>query len=104
MSGSKDFDQGEFNFDATEPEDGYRRWREELVAAQRAFEERWGVILGKRVSVSLRDHAKPLVGKLSIVRRKGVISNPPELELRGLHFYPSEIVAIHQVAGENPPD
>ncbi len=47
------FDQGEFNFQATGPEDGYRKWREELDAKKRAFEARWGVILGRTVCVTL---------------------------------------------------
>jgi hypothetical protein len=58
------FDQGEFNFAVDGPEDGYRKWREELDAKKRAFESRWGVVLGRRVSVSLTDHAKPLSGML----------------------------------------
>ena len=59
-----DFDQGQFNFDAKGSEDGFRKWREELDAKKRAFETRWGVILSRRVSVSLKNHAKPVAGIL----------------------------------------
>jgi hypothetical protein len=95
-----DFDQGEFNFDAKGSEDGYRKWREELDAKKRAFESRWGVILRRRVCVSLRDHAKPLTGILEWVneRKKGS-ATVPVLRLRGLEFSPSEIESIVQVEG-----
>jgi hypothetical protein len=93
-----DFDQGEFNFDAQGPEDGYRKWRQELEAAQRDFEQRWGVILGKHVEVQLNDMAKPLRGMLRIVIGKGLRANdPPELELRGLRFKPGAIQHILQI-------
>jgi len=56
------FNQGEFNFEARPGEKGYQRWREELDARKRAFEARWGVILGRRVRLQLRDHLHPIEG------------------------------------------
>jgi hypothetical protein len=94
-----DFDQGQFNFDAKGSEDGFRKWREELDAKKRAFETRWGVILSRRVSVSLRDHAKPLVGILEFVqpsKKKGG-DGTPTFRLKGLEFPPSDIESIMQV-------
>ncbi|NJM37576.1 MAG: hypothetical protein HC845_06800 [Akkermansiaceae bacterium] len=91
------FDQGQFNFDAKGTEDGYRRWREELDAKKSALESRWGVILSRRVRVSLIDHAKPLVGILELRSDLGKKpTDPPIFRLRGLEFTPSEIESIVQ--------
>ncbi|MDP3851110.1 MAG: hypothetical protein Q8Q59_11440 [Luteolibacter sp.] len=91
------FDQGQFNFDAQGPEDGYRRWREDLEEAKRAFESRWGVVMGKRVTVWLTNHAKPLSGILEWL--PGLRQNrnaPPRFRLRGLEFGVAEIESIVQ--------
>lgn len=92
------FDQGEFNFNANAPEDGYRKWREELDSKKRAFENRWGVILGRTVCVSLRDHARPLTGILEwIADPKKASPNSPHFRLKGMEFTVSEIDSIVQV-------
>lgn len=91
------FDQGEFNFDAKSSEEGFRRWREELDAKKRDFETRWGVILSKRVSVSLRDHAKPVTGLLEWVRTpKARPDDPPRFRIRSIEFGLAEIESIVQ--------
>jgi hypothetical protein len=96
-----DFDQGEFNFNAKGSEDGFRRWREELDAKKRAFESRWGVILSKRVSVSLKNHAKPIVGLLEWNSgKKTDPSAPPVFRIRSLEFGALEIESIVQVEDE----
>jgi hypothetical protein len=93
-----DFDQGQFNFDAKGSEDGYRKWREELDAKKQEFESRWGVILSRRVSVMLKDHAKPLTGILEwISDPKKSRSIQPLFRLKGLEFTPAEIDSIVQV-------
>lgn len=98
MTRPHNFDQGEFNFAAKGSEDGYRKWREELDAKKRAFEARWGVILSRRVSVSLKDHAKPLVGILELVSDpKKRDASRPLFRLKGLEFTPAEIESIVQV-------
>lgn len=98
------FDQGQFNFDAAGSEDGYRRWREELDTARRAFEKRWGVILSRRVLVVLQDHEKPLEGLLRLVSGSGKKSHaPPEFELCGLRFTPAMIQSIVQLDDAPPP-
>jgi len=92
------FDQGEFNFDAKGSEDGYRKWRQELDAKKHAFEVRWGVILSRKVSVSLKDHAKPLCGILELLADpKKRDASRPLLRLKGLEFTPTEIESIVQV-------
>ena len=93
-----EFDQGLFNFDAEGSEEGYRRWREDLEERQRAFEARWGVILSKKVSVSLRNHAKPLTGKIewaSSKKRGG--ADQPLFRIRSVEFTTAEIESIIQI-------
>jgi hypothetical protein len=93
-----DFDQGEFNFSAKGPEDGYRKWREELDAKKRAFEIRWGVILGRTVRVTLRDHVKPLTGILEWVSDpKQATPKSPQFRIKGVLFTISDIESIVQV-------
>lgn len=89
------FDQGEFNFEAPGGDAGWRRWREEMEEKKRAFESRWGVVLGKRVTVWLRDHAKPLSGKLEWLQDRSAPAHaPPRFRLRGLEFGVREIESI----------
>ncbi len=91
------FDQGQFDFDAPGSDAGWRRWREELDANKRAFESRWGVVLGKRVTVWLKDHAKPLSGMLEWQEPvKGKRNDPPSFKLRGLEFVVGEIESVVQ--------
>ncbi len=98
------FDQGQFNFDAKGSDDGWRKWREELDAKRRNFESRWGVILSRRVCVSLRDHAKPLSGMLEwTADPKRKPHDTPVFRLKGVEFTAAEIESIVQEdSGENP--
>lgn len=94
------FDQGQFNFDAPGSDAGWRKWRQELEAQQRAFESRWGVVLGKRVTVFLYKHAKPVSGLLEWVNRNEVRqSTPPRFRIRSLEFGYEEIESIVQEDG-----
>ncbi len=92
------FDQGQFDFDAPGSDAGWRRWREELDEKKRAFESRWGVVLGKRVTVWLKDHAKPMHGMLEWLEptRAGKDQGPPRFILRGLEFGHEEIESMVQ--------
>jgi len=91
------FDQGEFNFDAPSSDAGWRRWREELDSKKREFESRWGIILGKRVVVSLRNHAKPLCGLIEWIEPPATHRHlPPQFRMRGLEFGPDEIESLAQ--------
>ena len=101
---SMSFDQGEFNFEAPGSDAGWRRWREELEEKKRAFESRWGVVLGKRVTVWLRDHAKPLSGRLEwLDEKRGAKNATPRFRLQGLEFCHEEIESIVQESGEELP-
>lgn len=93
------FDQGQFDFDAPGSDAGWRRWREELDEKKRAFESRWGVVLGKQVTVWLKDHAKPLSGMIEWLEpaKAGNEKNgAPRFRLRGLEFGVGEIESIVQ--------
>lgn len=50
---------------------GYARWKAEAEGAKRAFEQRWGVPLGKPVRVQLRDEAREREGLLRMVEEPG---------------------------------
>ncbi len=41
----------------TATDEGYAQWKTEADAARRAFEQRWGIPLGKRVRVQLQGEA-----------------------------------------------
>ena len=98
MNDLTNFDQGEFNFAAKGNEDGYRKWREELDAKKRAFEARWGVILSRRVSVTLKGYSKPLTGILDLIAdSKKKDASRPMFRLKGLEFSPAEIESIAQI-------
>lgn len=92
-----DFNQGQFNFDAKGSEDGFRKWREELDEKKRAFEARWGVILNRRVRVTLAEFVKPLTGVLEWVQepKKGA-HQPPKFRLNGVEFGVGDIESIVQ--------
>lgn len=92
-----DFNQGQFNFDAQGSDDGFRKWREELDGKKRAFEGRWGVILNRRVRVTLVDFVKPLTGVLEWVQepKKGA-HHSPKFRLNGVEFGVGDIESIVQ--------
>jgi hypothetical protein len=91
------FDQGQFNFDAKGSEDGFRKWREELDARKKAFETRWGVILDRRVRITLKDYVKPLTGRLEwISNPKAKPDEPPRFRLRGVEFVAADLESIVQ--------
>jgi hypothetical protein len=95
------FDQGQFNFDAEGSEDGYRRWREDLDERKRAFESRWGVILSRKVSVSLKNHAKPVTGTIEwATRTKRGGADNPVFRIRSVEFTTAEIESIIQLDGD----
>ena len=52
---------------AAENDQGYAQWKAEAEAARRAFEQRWGIPLGKRVRVQLRGEPREREGVLRLV-------------------------------------
>jgi|GEM_PF-694985 len=96
------FNQGKFDFDTPGSDTGWRKWREQLDERKRAFEARWGVVLGKIVEVRLRDLAKPLRGRLEWIADNGKTGqgNPhsqPRFRLQGLEFGHEEIESVVQM-------
>ena len=85
------FDQGEFSFDDTGDEPGYRRWRERLDEQRRAFEKRWGVPLNQSVRLQLRGYDRPLIGRVEVVDPRGKI---PVLRIGRIEFRPEEIESV----------
>lgn len=95
----ENFDQGQFNFDATGDASGYASWQAELVARKRAVEQRWGIILGKRVRVKIKSIDKEHEGILILVEQK-CAKSPPLLRLtslKKLHISPGDIRALTRI-------
>jgi len=89
------FDQGEMDFSGNGSEEGHRKWQRELDDNKRAFETRFGVILGRRVRVQLTGELGPLEGMIYLVSRKTPQSAAPvRLCLGNREFTPREIESI----------
>jgi hypothetical protein len=70
----------------------------ENAKRKRDFEARWGVILSRNVSVSLRNHAKPLNGKIEWVSsKKRGGADKPLFRIRSVEFTTEEIESIIQL-------
>jgi hypothetical protein len=63
------FDQGELDLSGNGSEEGHRKWQQELDAKKRAFEARYGVILGRRVRVQLAGELNPLEGMIHLISK-----------------------------------
>jgi hypothetical protein len=82
----------------TENDQGYTQWKAEGEAARRAFEQRWGIPLGKLVRVQLLGEAREREGVLLVVEETR--SKPAkQLRLRlGTHVFPaSQIESVVRV-------
>lgn len=99
------FDQGEFDFNASGPEEGFCNWRRHLDAQKSALESRWGVILGRRVLVTLHHLDRPLEGIIHVLdnpRADGV--RPLRLRLGRIEFSSAEIASIVRLDPPSQPD
>lgn len=89
------FDQGELDLSGNGSEAGHRKWQQELEIKKRAFESRFGVILGRRVRVQLVGELRPLEGMIHLVSKN---LNQPGHKLRfqlgSREFSASEIESI----------
>lgn len=82
---------------------GWRRWQEDLAAKQRAFESRWGVILGKKVYVSVLHHPRPLTGRLEWINPdRNKLNAPPRFRLKGIEFGHADIESVVQLDDSAP--
>ena len=74
---------------------GYRRWREQLDEARRAFEHRWGVILDRPVRVRLEGHKRSIEGNIRLVSpSRAAKPQDIRLQIKTLKFTPAEIESI----------
>lgn len=93
------FDQGELNFDGAGTTKGYQKWRHELDERKRAFELRFGVIVGCPVRVCLADRLKPLEGIIHLVGGKQANSAKHlQFELGGTRFNTRDIESIVRIS------
>lgn len=76
-------------------EDGFERWKSEMDAANRAFEHRWGIPLGKRVRLQLRGEPREREGMLRLVEEQG--SNTLRLSLEGHVFAMAQIESVSRL-------
>lgn len=79
---------------------GYARWKAEAEGAKRAFEQRWGVPLGKRVRVQLRDEAREREGLLRMVEEPGSGGKTLRLRLGTEVFEAGRIESLVRVEGD----
>jgi len=99
------FDQGEFDFGASGSDEGYRNWQKRLDEKKRAFERRWGIVVGRRVRVTLHDHDRPFEGEIYLAT-DGVSDSCSAEEIRlrigGFEFTRAEIAGIVRLGGMMP--
>lgn len=70
-------------------ESGFAAWKAEAEAARRAFEQRWGIPLGKLVRVQLRGEPREREGLLFAVE-EAALKRSTKLHLRlGSHVFPA---------------
>lgn len=63
------FDQGELDLSGNGSDAGHRKWQQELDEKKRAFEARYGIILGRRVRVQLVGELNLLEGMIYLVSK-----------------------------------
>lgn len=76
---------------------GYAAWKSETEAAKRAFEQRWGVPLGKPVRVQLRGEAREREGCLFVAGEAAERGKPLRLRLGSEVFEASRIESVVRV-------
>lgn len=79
---------------------GYVAWKSEAEAAKRAFEQRWGVPLGKPVRVQLRGEAREREGSLFVAGEAAERGKPLRLRLGSEVFEASRIESVVRVEGD----
>jgi len=79
---------------------GYAAWKSAAEAAKRAFEQRWGVPLGKPVRVQLRGEAREREGCLFVAGEAAERGKPLRLRLGSEVFEASRIESVVRVKGD----
>jgi len=89
------FDQGELDLSGNGSEEGHRKWQLELDEKKRAFETRYGVILGRRVRVQLAGELHPLEGMIYLMSKDPRQAGAKlRLRLGNREFIASEIESL----------
>lgn len=89
------FDQGELDLTGNGSEEGHRKWLQELEEKKRAFELRFGVMMGRRVRVQLVGETYPLEGMIYLVSQKTPQTAAKlKLSMGSREFTPLEIESI----------
>ncbi len=89
------FDQGELDLTGNGSEEGHRKWQQELEEKKRAFELRFGVMIGRRVRVQLIGETYPLEGMIYLVSQKiPQTAAKLKLSMGNREFTPLEIESI----------
>jgi len=90
-----EFDQGEFVFDRSEDEKGYRQWQERLREKRREIESRFGILLGTRVRVQLVGEMKPIEGMIILPEVKAPCERGKlKLQMGHREFHLSQVESI----------
>ena len=89
------FDQGELDLTGNGSEEGHRKWQQELEEKKRAFELRFGVMVGRRVRVQLVGETYPLEGMINLLSQKiPHTAAKLKLSMGSREFTPLEIESI----------
>ena len=89
------FDQGELDLTGNGSNDGHQKWLRDLEERKRAFEMRYGVIVGRRVRVQLIGEMNPMDGMIHVVSQKpGTPASKLRLLMGRREFCPTEIESI----------
>ncbi|MBC8127215.1 MAG: hypothetical protein H8M99_08760 [Gloeobacteraceae cyanobacterium ES-bin-144] len=92
------FNQGELDLSGNGSDEGYRKWLLELDEKKRAFEVRYGVMVGRRVRVQLRGELNFLEGMIHVVSEKTDASvTKLKLRMGRREFTPSQIESIVRI-------
>ncbi len=92
------FDQGELDLSGNGSEEGHRKWQQELDAKKRAFESRFGVILGRRVRLQLAGELNPLEGTIYLISKDMKLpGNKLRFQLGTREFIASEIESVIRI-------
>ena len=95
------FDQGELDLTGNGSEEGHRKWQQELDEKKRAFEIRYGVILGRRVRLQFSGELNPLEGMIYLVSKAGQpVSGKLRFRLGTREFTANEIESIIRLDDE----
>jgi len=89
------FDQGELDLSGNATNDGHQKWLRDLEERKRAFETRYGVIVGQRVRVQLIGEMNPMDGMIHVVSQNpGTPASKLRLLMGQREFSPTEIESI----------